>query len=99
MSYLHDYPYNTLSPNCDLIAQAAITLQQHGPNLSIKHIKSHQDGNTPEDQLDLSARLNIATEKNATQYWIQYGKVDVHVPQIEVNTAQLSICPTHLLPE
>eukprot|EP00957_Ditylum_brightwellii_P177636 13530409-Ditylum_brightwellii.AAC.1 len=60
MSYPHDYPYNTLSPDWDLIAQAAIMLRQHGKSLSIKHIKSHQDDDTPEDQLDLSARLNIA---------------------------------------
>eukprot|EP00957_Ditylum_brightwellii_P026610 2012427-Ditylum_brightwellii.AAC.1 len=26
LSYPHDYPYNTLSPDWDLIAQAAITL-------------------------------------------------------------------------
>eukprot|EP00957_Ditylum_brightwellii_P042458 3215205-Ditylum_brightwellii.AAC.1 len=62
MSYLHDYPYNTLSPDWDLIAQAATMLRQHGPSLSIKHIKSHQDDNTPEDQLDLSARLSIAAD-------------------------------------
>eukprot|EP00957_Ditylum_brightwellii_P158106 12034763-Ditylum_brightwellii.AAC.1 len=88
MSYPHDYPYNTLSPGWDLIAQVAIMLQQHGPSLSIKHIKSHQDVDTPEDQLDLSARLNIAADRNETQYQIQYGKVDVHVPQVEVNTVQ-----------
>eukprot|EP00957_Ditylum_brightwellii_P077143 5862958-Ditylum_brightwellii.AAC.1 len=62
MSYLHDYPYNTLCPDWDLIAQAAITLQQHDKSLSIKHIKSHQDGDTPEEQLNLSARLNIAAD-------------------------------------
>eukprot|EP00957_Ditylum_brightwellii_P129015 9842253-Ditylum_brightwellii.AAC.1 len=88
MSYLHDYPYNTLSPAWDLIALAATTLQQHGPSLAIKHVKSHQDDDTPEDQLDLSAKLNIATDQNATQYCIQHGKVDVHVLQVEVNTVQ-----------
>eukprot|EP00957_Ditylum_brightwellii_P174673 13300031-Ditylum_brightwellii.AAC.1 len=56
MSYLHDYPYNTLSPVWGLIAQAATKLRQHGPSLSIKHVKSHQDDDTPEDQLDLFAR-------------------------------------------
>eukprot|EP00957_Ditylum_brightwellii_P040245 3045133-Ditylum_brightwellii.AAC.1 len=62
MSYPHNYPYNTVSPDWDLIAQTAITLRQHGTNLSIKHNKSHQDDDTPEDQLDLSARLNIAAD-------------------------------------
>eukprot|EP00957_Ditylum_brightwellii_P033002 2502030-Ditylum_brightwellii.AAC.1 len=57
-------------------------------SLSIKHIKSHQDDDTPEDQLDLSARLNIAADRNAAQYWIQYSKVDVQVLQVEVSTVQ-----------
>eukprot|EP00957_Ditylum_brightwellii_P003938 299964-Ditylum_brightwellii.AAC.1 len=88
MSYPHDYPYNTLSPYWDLIAQVAVTLQQHSTILSIKHIKSHQDDDTPEDQLDLSARLNIEVDQSATQYWIQYGKVEVQVLCVEVNTVQ-----------
>eukprot|EP00957_Ditylum_brightwellii_P046680 3542531-Ditylum_brightwellii.AAC.1 len=83
MSYPHGYPYNTLCPDWDLIAQAAIMLQQHGKSLSIKHIKSHQDDDTPESQLNLSARFNIAADQNATQYQIQYGKVDVQVPRVE----------------
>eukprot|EP00957_Ditylum_brightwellii_P074989 5698917-Ditylum_brightwellii.AAC.1 len=62
MLYLYDYPFNTLSPDWDLIAQAATSLQQHGPNMSIKHVKSHQDDDTPADQLNLSARLNIAAD-------------------------------------
>eukprot|EP00957_Ditylum_brightwellii_P087172 6634794-Ditylum_brightwellii.AAC.1 len=33
----HDYPYNTLSPDWDLITQAATTLRQHDPSLTIKH--------------------------------------------------------------
>eukprot|EP00957_Ditylum_brightwellii_P195331 14882289-Ditylum_brightwellii.AAC.1 len=68
MLYLHDYPYNTLSPDWDLIDQAATTLQQIGPSL-----------------------LNIAADRNATQYCIQHGKVDVHVPQVEMNTVQLFV--------
>eukprot|EP00957_Ditylum_brightwellii_P171368 13045696-Ditylum_brightwellii.AAC.1 len=88
ISYPHDYPYNTLSPDWDLIAQAAITLQQHGNSLSINHIKSHQDNETPEEKLNLSARLNIAADRKATQYQIQHGKVDVQVPRVEVNTVQ-----------
>eukprot|EP00957_Ditylum_brightwellii_P094536 7199238-Ditylum_brightwellii.AAC.1 len=63
-------------------------LQQHGTSLPTKHIKSHQDDDTPEGQLDLSARLNIAADRNATQYWIQCGKIDVQVPCVEVNTVQ-----------
>eukprot|EP00957_Ditylum_brightwellii_P002941 224676-Ditylum_brightwellii.AAC.1 len=65
-------------------------LQHHGKSLSIQHINGHQDNDTPEDQLDISARLNIAADQNATQYWIQYGKVDVQVPRVEMNTVQVN---------
>eukprot|EP00957_Ditylum_brightwellii_P186886 14231668-Ditylum_brightwellii.AAC.1 len=70
MSYRHDYPYNTLSPDWDLITQAATTLRQHGSSLSIKLVKSRQDDVTPEDKLHLSVRLNIAADRNVTQYCI-----------------------------
>eukprot|EP00957_Ditylum_brightwellii_P126676 9655477-Ditylum_brightwellii.AAC.1 len=36
-SYPHDYPYNTLSPDWDLIAQAATALRLHGSSLTIRH--------------------------------------------------------------
>eukprot|EP00957_Ditylum_brightwellii_P062423 4737357-Ditylum_brightwellii.AAC.1 len=60
ISYSHDYSYNTLCPDWYRIAHAAITLHQYGKRLSINHIKSHQDDNTPEEKINLSARLNIA---------------------------------------
>eukprot|EP00957_Ditylum_brightwellii_P161558 12300692-Ditylum_brightwellii.AAC.1 len=60
--YTHDYSYNTLGPEWDLIAQATIMLHQYGKRLSTNHIKSHQDNNTPEEKLDLPARLNIAAD-------------------------------------
>eukprot|EP00957_Ditylum_brightwellii_P114085 8698227-Ditylum_brightwellii.AAC.1 len=43
-----NYSYNTLEPDWDLIVQAAIMLRQYGKHLSINHIKSHQDDDTPE---------------------------------------------------
>eukprot|EP00957_Ditylum_brightwellii_P183948 14011750-Ditylum_brightwellii.AAC.1 len=49
ISYPHYYSYKILCPDWDLIAQAAITLQQYGKRLSINHIKSHQDDDTPEE--------------------------------------------------
>eukprot|EP00957_Ditylum_brightwellii_P162260 12354856-Ditylum_brightwellii.AAC.1 len=55
ISYPNDYSYNTICPDWDLIAQAAITLRQYGKHLSINHIKSHQDNGTPEEKLNLSA--------------------------------------------
>eukprot|EP00957_Ditylum_brightwellii_P093680 7133120-Ditylum_brightwellii.AAC.1 len=50
------YTQTTIQCKVDIhIDNKATTLQQHGPSLTIKHVKGHQDDNTPEDQLDLSA--------------------------------------------
>eukprot|EP00957_Ditylum_brightwellii_P138000 10520915-Ditylum_brightwellii.AAC.1 len=87
-SYLHDYSYNTPCPDWDLIAQEAITLHQYGKRLSISHTKSHQDDDTPEEKLNSSARLNGAANQIAGQYWIQYDKLHVQVPRVEVSTVQ-----------
>eukprot|EP00957_Ditylum_brightwellii_P026714 2020585-Ditylum_brightwellii.AAC.1 len=67
-------------PLAEHFGLAVILIRQYGKRLSINHIKSHQDNDTPEKTLNLSARLNIAADQKATQYQIQHGKVDVQVP-------------------
>eukprot|EP00957_Ditylum_brightwellii_P153080 11652647-Ditylum_brightwellii.AAC.1 len=87
---MHDYSYNTLGPDWNLIAQTAITLCQYVKRLSINHIKSHQDDDTPEEKLDLPYRLNSPADQIAMQYRIQYGKLCVQVPRVAVNTVQVN---------
>ena len=43
LSYPHDYSYNTLEPDWDLIAQSAATLKTYSETLTINHVKGHQD--------------------------------------------------------
>eukprot|EP00957_Ditylum_brightwellii_P174417 13280336-Ditylum_brightwellii.AAC.1 len=85
---MHDYSYNTLEPDWDLIAQSAITLHTYGKNLLIPHVKGHQDNDMSEEDLDLPARLNISADRLATHYRIQHGQIHLQVPCVAVNTVQ-----------
>eukprot|EP00957_Ditylum_brightwellii_P112310 8563466-Ditylum_brightwellii.AAC.1 len=86
---MHDYSYNTLEPDWDLIAQLAITLCTYGKNLSISRVKGHQDNDTPEEDLDLLAQLNISADRLTTQYRIQHRQTCLQVPCVAVNTVQV----------
>eukprot|EP00957_Ditylum_brightwellii_P073615 5593921-Ditylum_brightwellii.AAC.1 len=73
LTYTYDYPFNTLKPDWDMVAQAAHTLKPYVDTLTITHIKSHQDDNTPLEEMSLPARLNIAADCLATSYSIQHS--------------------------
>ena len=62
ISYTHDYPFSTLDPDWDIIAQAASTLKMWGTHPQITHIKSHQENVTMEDNLDFPVQLNVAAD-------------------------------------
>eukprot|EP00957_Ditylum_brightwellii_P116220 8864845-Ditylum_brightwellii.AAC.1 len=62
ISYTHDYPFSTLDPGWDIIAQTASTLKMRGTHPKITHIKSHQDNMTMEDDLDFPVQLNLAVD-------------------------------------
>eukprot|EP00957_Ditylum_brightwellii_P011045 837447-Ditylum_brightwellii.AAC.1 len=89
LSYMHNYLYNTFKPDWDLIVQSAITLCTYGKNLSFSHIKGHQDDDTPEEDLDLPAWLNISADRLVTQYRIQHRQTCLQVPCVAVNTVQV----------
>eukprot|EP00957_Ditylum_brightwellii_P137117 10454949-Ditylum_brightwellii.AAC.1 len=63
--YTFDYPYNTLEPDWDAIAQSAEYLQGLGSKLMIKHVKSHQDDKCDFEWLDLLAQLNVKADNLA----------------------------------
>eukprot|EP00957_Ditylum_brightwellii_P111620 8513934-Ditylum_brightwellii.AAC.1 len=63
-----DYPYNTLKPDWEVIAQSAEYLQGLGMKLTIEHAKSHQDNKHNFKQLDLPAQLNVSANKLVTGY-------------------------------
>eukprot|EP00957_Ditylum_brightwellii_P112251 8558493-Ditylum_brightwellii.AAC.1 len=68
ISYSHDYPFNSLDLDWDIIAQMAVTLGSYGSRLTMFHVKSHQDNDKDEDDLDIPARLNIAADNLASPY-------------------------------
>eukprot|EP00957_Ditylum_brightwellii_P112063 8545081-Ditylum_brightwellii.AAC.1 len=73
-AYSQYYPFNTLEPDWDIIAQAAMTLGSYGSRLTIYHVKSHQDHDKDQEDLDLPVCLNVDVDNLATIYRIQYGQ-------------------------
>eukprot|EP00957_Ditylum_brightwellii_P122682 9356118-Ditylum_brightwellii.AAC.1 len=66
--YKFDFPYNTLKPDWDVIAESAKYLQGLGSKLKIEHVKSHQDEKCDLEQLDLLAQLTVRADNLATKY-------------------------------
>eukprot|EP00957_Ditylum_brightwellii_P205536 15344294-Ditylum_brightwellii.AAC.1 len=74
IQYEYDYPYNTLEPDWDFIAQLAEYLQALGSKLKIEHVKSHQDDNYNFEQLDLPAQLNVQADELVRTYRAKYSQ-------------------------
>eukprot|EP00957_Ditylum_brightwellii_P173600 13217043-Ditylum_brightwellii.AAC.1 len=87
--YLFDYPYNTLEPDWDDVAQSAVNLCKYGSNLIIHHAKSYQDDDTAYEDLDISARLNANADKLATKYNYLHSLIGPTIHRITINDAQL----------
>eukprot|EP00957_Ditylum_brightwellii_P035394 2684201-Ditylum_brightwellii.AAC.1 len=89
LTYTHDYLFNTLEPDWDVVAQVADTLKQYNDLITIIHVKSHQDDNTLLEELTMQARLNIAAACLAANYSIQHNIQCIAVPRVEINCVQL----------
>eukprot|EP00957_Ditylum_brightwellii_P080199 6099520-Ditylum_brightwellii.AAC.1 len=74
ISCSHDYPLNTLKPDWGIIAQAAVTLGSYRSRLTMLHVKSHQDYDKDQEELDLPAHFNVDADNLATIFCIQYGQ-------------------------
>eukprot|EP00957_Ditylum_brightwellii_P211763 15366575-Ditylum_brightwellii.AAC.1 len=90
LTYTHNYPFNTLEPDWDAVAQVADTLKQYNNLITITHVKGHQDDNKPLEELTMPARFNVTTDFLATNYSIQHSIQCVEVPRMEINCAQLT---------
>eukprot|EP00957_Ditylum_brightwellii_P051300 3889388-Ditylum_brightwellii.AAC.1 len=82
--YEYDYPYTTLEPDWNAIAQAAHYLQMLDSKLKVAHVKSHQDGNCNVDQLDLLAQLNVQADTLATADRINFSQLQVTILQLPI---------------
>eukprot|EP00957_Ditylum_brightwellii_P094009 7158274-Ditylum_brightwellii.AAC.1 len=72
LKFTHNYLFNTLEPDWDRVDQSAHTLWLYGQNLTITHVKTHQDDKMLMDELDHPARLNVTTDPLTTG--IDYSK-------------------------
>eukprot|EP00957_Ditylum_brightwellii_P138154 10531558-Ditylum_brightwellii.AAC.1 len=88
IKYAFDYPFNTLEPDWDVIAQCAEHLCIYESNLKISYVKSHQDNNMPYEELNPPAKLNVDADSLATTYQIQYGTTNVHIHCLECDAVQ-----------
>eukprot|EP00957_Ditylum_brightwellii_P200478 15283202-Ditylum_brightwellii.AAC.1 len=66
LTYTYNYPFSTLEPDWDIVAQAAYTLKPYDDTLKITRVKSHQDDNSLLEELSLLVRLNVAADRLAT---------------------------------
>eukprot|EP00957_Ditylum_brightwellii_P163150 12422800-Ditylum_brightwellii.AAC.1 len=89
LTYTHDYPFNSLEPDWDMVAQFPNTLKQYADILVITHVKSHHDDNKPLKELSLPAILNEAADHLASNYSIQHGVPCLEVPRMAINCTQL----------
>eukprot|EP00957_Ditylum_brightwellii_P075421 5731807-Ditylum_brightwellii.AAC.1 len=87
LTYTHNYPFNTLEPDWDMVAQIADTLKQYKDLITITHVESHQDKTTPLEELTLLARLNVVVDGLIPNYSIQYGNPCLEVPRLAINCA------------
>eukprot|EP00957_Ditylum_brightwellii_P052947 4014311-Ditylum_brightwellii.AAC.1 len=85
LTFTHDYPFSTLEPDWDVVAQVVDTLKQYGDILKITHVKSHQDDNTPLKELSLAARLNVVAGYLSSNYSIQHGVLCLELPRVAIN--------------
>ena len=67
-SYPHDYSFNTLTPDWDVIAQISKILGIGNFVPIIWHIHRHQDKLKKYDDLSLPAKLNVGVDLLAVEY-------------------------------
>jgi hypothetical protein len=84
-----EFPNETLSLSWDL-HQAIHRELTNLPNITIHHIKAHQDRLTPNAELSQEAKLNIEADKLAEEAYSS-STFSNHVPMIPGVSAQLSI--------
>eukprot|EP00957_Ditylum_brightwellii_P114357 8719603-Ditylum_brightwellii.AAC.1 len=89
IKYTYDYPYNTLEPDWDAIAQSADHLHMLGTKRTIEHVKSHQDANCDYDQLDLPAQLYVSADNLAISYREDTSEILLDILRLPINDAQL----------
>jgi hypothetical protein len=89
--YPHDYSFNTLSLDWDVIAQISKILSSGNWVPIILHIHRHQDKHKMYDELSLPAKLNVDADMLAVEYRIFNKKTTRKAICLPVNAVQLHI--------
>ncbi len=75
------FPNDTIRPSWDIIQAVCTRFCQH-PNLTIQHVKGHQDSQGDVKDLPFQARLNIEADKLAASFQHQSSHVEDIGPMI-----------------
>jgi hypothetical protein len=62
-----------LKPDWDLVEAIVSQVSQAKFKVTYKHVKGHQDNNTPYEELPFLAQLNVDADKYAGQYQGSHG--------------------------
>eukprot|EP00957_Ditylum_brightwellii_P086004 6543201-Ditylum_brightwellii.AAC.1 len=84
-SYPHNYSFNTLTPDWDIIAQISKILGMGNFVPTILHAHGHQDKHKKYDELSLPAKLNVDADLLAVEYQAPNKKTTRKVLRLPVN--------------
>jgi ribonuclease HI len=76
-----EFPNSTLDGDWDVV-QAIVKLIKKFPSVNVKHIKGHQDKETPIQDLSMTARMNVEADQLAGEYQYESHHVHDQVPMI-----------------
>jgi ribonuclease HI len=84
------FPSDTVRPSWDILQAVCTQFRQH-PNLTIQHVKGHQDLQGDVRDLPLPAKLNIEADKLATSFQHRTSHVEDRGPMIPGTGCHLCI--------
>eukprot|EP00957_Ditylum_brightwellii_P177263 13503689-Ditylum_brightwellii.AAC.1 len=70
---LEYYSFHIIKPGWDIIVQICDILKDNKIKTNLACIKGHQDNDTPYEELNLLAHLNIKADVTAVHYWTMHG--------------------------
>jgi prenyltransferase beta subunit len=89
--YDEPFPNETLKSEFDVTEQIYRTTTTYGKQSIYKWVRGHQDKNTPYDDLELEAQLNVDADKYAGDFQLARGKFQPLVSLLPSCDAMLSI--------
>ena len=91
LEYNDFWPNTTLEVDWDLRKEIKETILSLGCPLEVFHVKGHQDNKVAQDELSITARLNVRADELAGNYWKWNNQSRPTVPRLGSNKAQLII--------